>query len=245
MGGGRRLRHPLSLSLVAVLLLVAGAVAYAVWPRHASPHARAETRVVGLPAGGASAVTPAPAPTSPRAKATPTTRKPSATPAPKGTEAVAPLPRSTTNREGFKSVVTNAIPPPTYTVGINDPVPGMTNMQPAARSAFTAAFTALRTAGYAPTIASAWRSAAWQQVLFDRAVARYGSATEAAKWVLRPLQSAHVKGYAIDVHPQSAAAWLQSHGAAYGICRIYANEWWHFEYRATRTCPPLDPNASG
>lgn len=149
------------------------------------------------------------------------------------------------NAEGFAPVVTDRIPAPTVPIGINDPVPGLTNMQAPARAAFTAAFAAERTVGLAPTIASAWRSTAWQQVLFDRAVTRYGSATEANRWVLRPLQSAHVKGYAVDVHPQSAAAWLETHGSTFGLCRIYANEWWHFEYRATRHCPGLRPDATG
>jgi len=26
------------------------------------------------------------------------------------------------------------------------------------------------------------------------------------------------------------AAWLDQNGAAYGLCRTYANEGWHFEY---------------
>ena len=63
--------------------------------------------------------------------------------------------------------------------------------------------------------------------------------------MLSPARSAHVKGYAIDVHPQAMAAWLEQHGAAYGLCRTYDNEWWHFEYLATSTCPPRQPTAAG
>ena len=37
------------------------------------------------------------------------------------------------------------------------------------------------------------------------------------------------------------AAWLSEHGAAYGLCRIYANEPWHYELRPdaiAQGCPP-------
>jgi LAS superfamily LD-carboxypeptidase LdcB len=141
--------------------------------------------------------------------------------------------------------VTDRIPTPTRSLALSAAVPGTTNMQAPAAAAFARAFTGARAAGFAPEIRSAWRSEQWQQILFDRAVAKYGSRAEASKWVLSPGSSAHVKGYAIDVHPQSAAAWLQAHGPAYGICRTYDNEWWHFEYLATSTCPPRLPTAAG
>jgi LAS superfamily LD-carboxypeptidase LdcB len=118
-------------------------------------------------------------------------------------------------------------------------------MQSSAAAAFEDALAAARRAGERPGIRSAWRSAEWQQVLFDRAVATYGSTAEATKWVLPPGDSAHVKGYAIDVSPQSAARWLEAHGAAYGLCRTYDNEWWHFEYLATTDCPPRRLTAGG
>ncbi len=118
-------------------------------------------------------------------------------------------------------------------------------MQASAAAAFKRAFADARAAGLTPEIRSAWRSEQWQQILFDRAVTRYGSRAEASKWVLSPQKSAHVKGYAIDVHPLAVASWLESHGAAYGLCRTYDNEWWHFEYLATSTCPPRQPTAAG
>jgi D-alanyl-D-alanine carboxypeptidase len=40
-----------------------------------------------------------------------------------------------------------------------------------------------------------------------------------------------VKGEAVDIGPSTAAAWLSRHGAAYGLCQIYANEPWHYELR--------------
>lgn len=140
-------------------------------------------------------------------------------------------------------VVTDRVPAPTKSLALSAPVPGTTNMQGPAAAAVEAAFAAARRAGEQPGIRSAWRSAEWQQVLFDRALAQYGSRAEATKWVLPPEESAHVKGYAVDVSPLPAARWLETHGAAYGLCRTYDNEWWHFEYLATTSCPPRRPAA--
>ena len=147
--------------------------------------------------------------------------------------------------QGFAPVVTDRIPAPTTSIALSAPVPGTTNMQPAAAAAFKAAFAGAKTAGLSPQIKSAWRSEKYQQVLFDRAVTKYGSRAEAAKWVLPPLSSAHVKGYAIDVRPENVAAWLEDNGARYGVCRAYDNEWWHFEYVATDVCPARKPDAAG
>ncbi len=163
---------------------------------------------------------------------------------------VTPAPRSTTPADksgstGFAPVVTDRIPAPTTSIALSAPVPGTTNMQPAAAAAFKAAFAGARAAGLSPQIKSAWRSERYQQVLFDRAVTKYGSRAEATKWVLPPLASAHVKGYAIDVRPENVAAWLEDHGARYGVCRVYDNEWWHFEYLATDVCPARKPDAAG
>ena len=50
-----------------------------------------------------------------------------------------------------------------------------------------------------------------------------------------------MSGEAVDIGPD-AAAWLSVHGAAYGLCRIYGNEPWHYELRpdaVDRGCPPL------
>ncbi|YAL83813.1 D-alanyl-D-alanine carboxypeptidase family protein [Dermacoccaceae bacterium W4C1] len=116
-------------------------------------------------------------------------------------------------------------------------------MQPSAQRAFIKVFAAARAQGYYPGVRSAWRAEAVQQRLFDRAIRQYGSASEASKWVLPPLKSAHVKGYAVDVRPVAFARWLQQHGSAYGICRRYDNEWWHFEYLNTTSCPARLPSA--
>ena len=145
---------------------------------------------------------------------------------------------------GFAPVVRERIPEPTTSIALSAPVPGTTNMQEPAARAFEAAFAAAREDGLDPAIRSAWRSAEYQQVLFDRAVRTYGSEAEAARWVLSPNRSAHVKGYAVDVQPRSVATWLEAHGAKYGLCRTYDNEWWHFEYLATSHCPPRLPSAA-
>jgi LAS superfamily LD-carboxypeptidase LdcB len=92
---------------------------------------------------------------------------------------------------------------------------------------------------------SGWRSPEHQARLFREAVEKYGSADEAARWVATPETSAHVSGDAVDVGPPVAAAWLSEHGAAYGLCQIYANEPWHYELRAEAVdhgCPPPYPD---
>jgi hypothetical protein len=228
VSAGRRRRQRLRRTLLVTTLLVvsAGTAGYAAWhgdePDRTAAADQTSSRAAG--AAGPSAKpgrssTPKPSSTSSGAKA-------------RGTN-------------GFAPVATDRIPAPTTSLALSAAVPGTTNMQASAAAAFKHAFVDARAAGLSPEIRSAWRSEQWQQVLFDRAVAKYGSRAEASKWVLSPATSAHVKGYAIDVHPQAAATWLQTHGAAYGICRTYDNEWWHFEYLATSACPPRQPTAAG
>ena len=239
--GRRRRRVVRRAAAAAVALLVAGGAAgYAAWSRDPAGAGRASSGVVAAGAQPGRGVRPPVRPTTahPVAPQSRTTSPTSATtPArqahrPAGSTAFAP-------------VVTDRIPAPAVSIPLDAPVRGTTNMQPSAARAFDRAFAAARAGGLHPQIRSAWRSRAYQQVLFDRAVATYGSAAEAGRWVLPPSRSAHVKGYAVDVHPQAVAAWLEVHGPAYGICRTYDNEWWHFEYLATSTCPPRLPTAAG
>jgi zinc D-Ala-D-Ala carboxypeptidase len=89
---------------------------------------------------------------------------------------------------------------------------------------------------------SGWRSPEYQERLLREAISKYGSETEATRWVATPNTSAHVKGEAVDIGPSGAAAWLSEHGAAYGLCQIYANEPWHYELRADagdHGCPAM------
>jgi LAS superfamily LD-carboxypeptidase LdcB len=80
-------------------------------------------------------------------------------------------------------------------------------------------------------IDSGWRSPAYEDQLRREAIAKYGSEAEAARWVATGTTSPHVSGDAVDIGPSAAATWLSAHGAAYGLCQIYANEPWHFELR--------------
>jgi len=237
VSAGRRRRQRLrrALAVAGVLVVVGGAAGYAAWHDDSAR----PPEVVGQPKAGSHALA------SSKAKAKTRQPKPAArsTSAAGGSGTVRPT--KTVGGKGFAPVITNSIPAPTTTLPLSAAIPGMTNMQPSAAAAFRRAFAEARAEGLSPEIRSAWRSAEYQQILFDRAVTRYGSRAEAAKWVLPPVKSAHVKGYAIDVHPQSMASWLQVHGPAYGICRTYDNEWWHFEYLATSTCPRRKPTAAG
>lgn len=116
-------------------------------------------------------------------------------------------------------------------------------MQPSAQRAFSRAYRAARAEGWSASVRSAWRPESVQERLFAQAERVHGSRRAASAWVLPPLRSAHVKGYAVDVRPPAFARWLERHGSAYGICRRFDNEWWHFEYLDTTTCPARLPSA--
>ncbi len=121
-------------------------------------------------------------------------------------------------------------------------------LAPPLHDALDAAATAARRDGVRVVLTSGWRSRRYQEQLFAEAVARYGSAREAARWVARPGTSAHEAGRAVDLGPSSALSWLSRHGATYGLCPVYGNEPWHYEHRpaaVSRGCPPTyaDPTA--
>jgi hypothetical protein len=89
-------------------------------------------------------------------------------------------------------------------------------------------------------VTSGWRSPEYQNRLLREAVAQYGSAAEAARWVASANTSAHVSGDAVDIGGTAALTWLSGHGADYGLCQIYDNEPWHYELRPQATgggCP--------
>ena len=120
-------------------------------------------------------------------------------------------------------------------------IPGVANLDPAFLGALRRAAIAAADAGVTLVVDSGWRSPEYQEQLRHEAVSKYGSAEEAARWVATPNTSAHVSGDAVDIGPAKAAAWLSEHGATYGLCRIYANEPWHYELRPEaidRGCPP-------
>jgi hypothetical protein len=128
---------------------------------------------------------------------------------------------------------------PAGTTVFDDAVPGVAKLDPSLLSALRRAMT---DAGIAFVVDSGWRSAAYQEHLLEEAVAKYGSQAEAARWVATPDTSEHVSGNAVDIGPAAATAWLSAHGAAYGLCRIYGNEPWHYELRPRAIehgCPPM------
>lgn len=107
----------------------------------------------------------------------------------------------------------------------------VSKLDPALLAALRSATSVAASDGVRVEINSGWRSAAYQQRLFDAAVAERGSTNAAEQWVARPGTSVHEAGAAVDVGPRAAADWLGDHGAAYGLCRVYGNEPWHFELR--------------
>lgn len=123
----------------------------------------------------------------------------------------------------------------------DDEYPAVANLAPELLRALRGAATDAAAAGIEFNVNSGWRTAAYQEELLDEAIATYGSAEEAARWVASPNTSAHVSGDAVDLGPTDAAAWLAANGPAYGLCPTYSNEPWHFELRpdaAEYGCPP-------
>jgi hypothetical protein len=139
---------------------------------------------------------------------------------------------------------------PAGTTVFDDRYPGVANLAPDLLRALRRASTAAADEGISVHVNSGWRSATYQDRLLRNAVSAYGSESEAAHWVATADTSPHVRGEAVDLGPADATAWLSSHGAAYGLCRVYDNEPWHFELRrsaidhgcpATYADPTHDP----
>ena len=123
-----------------------------------------------------------------------------------------------------------------------------TELHPLLATRFTVAQSFARADGVELSLTSGFRSLTRQQMLFDREVAIRGSESEAAKWVLPPKFSNHPRGLAIDVnypYGRAEALWLERNGYRFGLCRVYANEWWHFEgvIAPGQACPEPAPNA--
>jgi len=113
---------------------------------------------------------------------------------------------------------------------------------------FLAAQATAKSAGFSIRITSGFRSQQLQERLFNDAVKRYGSEIEASKWVLPKDISHHPWGLAIDVNypgDRMAVKWLEENGSTFGLCRVYENEWWHFEpvIAPGEPCPPMMANA--
>lgn len=123
-----------------------------------------------------------------------------------------------------------------------DAARAVTGLTSGTRSALDAARQGATHAGLTLTVNSGYRSAAYQQRVYDCWVEQTGSAQAARQHALPPNESAHVAGIAIDVAPPAAATWLEHTKGGYGLCRRYSNEPWHFEYQPsykTDGCPAL------
>jgi hypothetical protein len=131
---------------------------------------------------------------------------------------------------------------------ISAPVNEASDLNIHVKNRFLAAQSQARKEGIHLVITSGFRTAARQEYLFQRAIQKYGSEQEASKWVLPPDKSHHPDGIALDVnYPGNPAdtKWLEVNGYKYGLCRVYKNEWWHFEpvIAPGEKCPPLVANA--
>lgn len=124
----------------------------------------------------------------------------------------------------------------------DDASPAVVNLDPALLDAVRRAAEDAAADGVEFVVNSGWRSAEHQEQLLRDAVAFYGSAEEAARWVATAETSEHVSGDAVDIGPLRALDWLAQHGSAYGLCQIYANEPWHYELRPDAVesgCPQM------
>ena len=124
----------------------------------------------------------------------------------------------------------------------DDDIPAVANLDADLLAALRQAATVAADDGVTFVVTSGWRSAEYQDQLLRDAVAEYGSAEEAARWVATPDTSPHVQGAAIDVGPWAAMDWLSQHGTAFGLCQVYANEPWHYELRPDAVdggCPAM------
>jgi hypothetical protein len=122
-------------------------------------------------------------------------------------------------------------------------------INPLVLARFLSAQAAAKAEGIKITIDSGYRTLVRQDYLFQRALKEYKTPEEATKWVLPKDVSRHPWGLALDVNlnqDKSGASWLEANGATFGLCRVYENEWWHFEplIAPGGTCPPLLPDAS-
>jgi zinc D-Ala-D-Ala carboxypeptidase len=147
----------------------------------------------------------------------------------------------------FEPGVADGVIPVDQSVTIHDAdLPAISSLDRALADAVRSADAAASGDGISLVVTSGWRSAAYQQQLFDEAVQTYGSAEVAAQFVATADRSAHVTGDAVDIGPLDAQLWLGEHGAQWGLCQIYANERWHFELATTphRQCPAQLPDAS-
>lgn len=84
-------------------------------------------------------------------------------------------------------------------------------------------------------ITSGLRTTERQAELWQQALAKYGSAAAARKWVAPPGKSLHEKGMAADISGSaSAKAWAARNAARFGLTFPLGNEPWHVELAGAR-----------
>jgi len=134
-----------------------------------------------------------------------------------------------------------------------DPVPAhpleASTLDPLLATRFAAAKAIAHSEGISLQLTSGFRSKAEQARLFADEVDKLGSEEVASKWVLPPDISHHPQGTAIDVNynfDRPSTMWLEINGYKFGLCRAYANEWWHFEALTSPgvKCPAMKVDAS-
>lgn len=165
-------------------------------------------------------------------------RWPASSPSTASTSSTSSAPHDVPHREALGEA-DGAVPDGTTV--FDDTVPGVARLDPDLLAALRRAATDAGDDGVGFVVDSGWRSKAYQEHLLQEAISEHGSEAEAARWVASPDTSEHVKGEAVDLG-RDAAAWLSAHGAAYGLCRVYGNESWHFERRPEAVdggCPPM------
>jgi hypothetical protein len=97
--------------------------------------------------------------------------------------------------------------------------------------AFVAMARAASHDGFTLRINSAYRSDAQQAVLWRQALAKYGSAAAARKWVAPPGHSQHRTGRALDIHTTDALhRWLRGNAPRFGFRQPMSWEPWHWEH---------------
>ncbi|WP_164479161.1 D-alanyl-D-alanine carboxypeptidase family protein [Nakamurella antarctica] len=117
----------------------------------------------------------------------------------------------------------------------------VTGLDPNTAAAYLAARRGAAAVGIVMCLNDGKRSTSQQQATYDDYVTRYGVAV-ANQYVLPPEKSAHVVGFAIDVQPAAAFNWLAQTAGSYGLCRMYDNEAWHFEFSRTYAPPAARPD---
>jgi len=131
---------------------------------------------------------------------------------------------------------------------IATPTTQASEINPTLLTRFNAAQATAKLENIPLAITSGFRSQDLQAALFAKEVKLKGSEEEAMKWVLPPKYSHHPMGLAIDVnydYDKKSTKWLEIYGYKFGLCRVYENEWWHFEGMTVpgTPCPALKVNA--